>query len=53
MWTSMNYFHIPGSLGCVKSLLEAGAKTYHTNTVGRNAAQMAGFVGMYLLTVRV
>ena len=26
-------------------MLEAGAKVYHENSVGRNAAQMAAFVG--------
>ena len=28
-----------------KLMLEAGAKVYHENSVGRNAAQMAAFVG--------
>ena len=39
---------IAGRVDVVRLMLEAGAKVYHQNSVGRTASQMAAFVGSYI-----
>ncbi|XP_047736035.1 ankyrin repeat and MYND domain-containing protein 2 isoform X4 [Hyalella azteca] len=41
----LHFAALSSSLDTVQLLLEHGAKTYKTNSLGRTAAQMAGFVG--------
>ena len=44
-YTSLHFAGLAGKSNICSLLLEAGAKTYHTNSVNRTAAAMAAFVG--------
>lgn len=44
-YTCLHFAGLAGKPEVCKILLEAGAKTYHTNSVSRTAAAMAAFVG--------
>lgn len=44
-YTCLHFAGLAGKSDVCKILLEAGAKTYHTNSVSRTAAAMAAFVG--------
>ena len=44
-YTALMFGALSGSINVTQLLLEAGAKVYHQNNVGRTAAQMAAFVG--------
>ena len=46
---AINFFIAVGKLDVTRLMLEAGAKVYHENSVGRTAAQMAAFVGTYFV----
>ena len=49
----MHFAALSGNLEAVKILLESGAKSYHTNTLGRTAAQMAAFVGNHAVVALI
>jgi len=44
-YTCLHFAGLAGKAEVCRMLLEAGAKSYHTNTVNRTAASMAAFVG--------
>jgi len=44
-YTCLHFAALAGKPSVCRVLLEAGAKTYHTNSVNRTAAAMAAFVG--------
>lgn len=49
----MHFAALSGSTDTVQQLLTAGAKTYHTNTLGRTATQMAAFVGNHAVVALI
>ena len=52
-YTALMFAALSGSVDVVRRLLEAGARTSRTNSVGRTATQMAAFVGQHQVRLRV
>ncbi|KAK8740103.1 hypothetical protein OTU49_003034 [Cherax quadricarinatus] len=52
-YSALHFAALSGSTETVQQLLTAGAKTYHTNTLGRTAAQMAAFVGNHAVVALI
>lgn len=46
-YTALMFGALSGSVDVVSRLLDAGARTTRTNSVGRTASQMAAFVGQH------
>ena len=44
-YSALHFAALSGNVEICRLLLLSGAKPYHTNTLKRTAAQMAGFVG--------
>ncbi|XP_045593246.1 ankyrin repeat and MYND domain-containing protein 2 [Procambarus clarkii] len=50
---ALHFAALSGNIETVQQLLTAGAKTYHTNTLGRTATQMAAFVGNHAVVALI
>ncbi|XP_033731860.1 ankyrin repeat and MYND domain-containing protein 2-like isoform X2 [Pecten maximus] len=46
-YTALMFAALSGNAETTRLMLQAGADVYHTNSVGRTASQMAGFVGQH------
>lgn len=52
-YSPLHFAALSGNINTVQQLLTAGAKTYHTNTLGRTATQMAAFVGNHAVVALI
>lgn len=50
-YTTLHFAALSGSTEVCQLLLEHGAKTHATNSVGRTPSQMAAFVGLSILSI--
>lgn len=49
-YTALMFAALSGNENVILRLLNSGAKTHRTNSVGRTASQMAAFIGKYTIT---
>ncbi|KAB7502920.1 Ankyrin repeat and MYND domain-containing protein 2 [Armadillidium nasatum] len=52
-YSPLHFAALSGSTQTVQLLLSSGAKIYHTNTLKRTPAQMAGFVGNHVIVALI
>lgn len=52
-YSPLHFAALSGNTEAVQHLLTAGARTYHTNTLGRTATQMAAFVGNHAVVALI
>ncbi|MPC89670.1 Ankyrin repeat and MYND domain-containing protein 2 [Portunus trituberculatus] len=52
-YSPLHFAALSGNIEAVRHLLTAGARTYHTNTLGRTATQMAAFVGNHAVVALI
>lgn len=52
-YSPLHFAALSGNIEAVQHLLTAGARTYHTNTLGRTATQMAAFVGNHAVVALI
>ncbi|KAK8389042.1 hypothetical protein O3P69_020779 [Scylla paramamosain] len=52
-YSPLHFAALSGNVEAVQHLLTAGARTYHTNTLGRTATQMAAFVGNHAVVALI
>lgn len=52
-YSPLHFAALSGNIETVQLLLTSGARAYHTNTLGRTATQMAGFVGNHAVVALI
>ncbi|KAG0699140.1 Ankyrin repeat and MYND domain-containing protein 2 [Chionoecetes opilio] len=52
-YSPLHFAALSGNVEAVQHLLTAGARPYHTNTLGRTATQMAAFVGNHAVVALI
>ncbi|KAK7085593.1 Ankyrin repeat and MYND domain-containing protein 2 [Halocaridina rubra] len=52
-YSPLHFAALSGNIETVQLLLTSGARTYHTNTLGRTATQMAAFVGNHTVVALI